>query len=107
MSIFGKRRCRHLITRTPDAGPPAPRSCRIAVFGGDARQRRRWADASGVRFFQSRRGGGNGELRRLVATVRSRSVDLVVVLARWNGHSASRKLRRVCRRYGVEFVLEP
>jgi hypothetical protein len=107
MSISRKHRCHHLITRTPDAAPPAARGCRIAVFGGDARQRQRWADASGVRFFQSRRGGGNGELRRLVAAVRSRSVALVVVLARWNGHSATRKLRRVCRRYGVAFALEP
>ena len=107
MSISRKHRCRKLSTQIAAAGLPPLRDRRIAVFGGDARQRRRWADAGGVRFFQSRCSGGNGELRRLVASVRARSVDLVVVLVRWNGHSATRKLRRICRQCGVAFVLEP
>lgn len=100
-----KHRCRRRATPTAhDLLPPADR--RIAVFGGDQRQRRRWPRYGAARFFQSPRSGGNGELRRLVAALRSGSIDCVVVLARWNGHAATGKLRRICRRYGVEFVLE-
>jgi len=48
-----------------------------------------------------------GELRRLIAAVRARSVDLVIILARWNGHSATSVVRRFCRRAGVEVVVVP
>jgi len=84
-----------------------PADCRTAVYGGDARQQRAWARAGAVRFFHSRCGGGNGELRRLVAAVRARAVDRVIVLWCWNKHAAARKIRRACRRYGVECVPAP
>ena len=100
-----KRRCRQRATLTA-YDPPRPADRRIAVFGGDARQLHRGARYGAARFFQSPRSGGNGELRRLVAALRAGSIDCVVVLTRWNGHSATGKLRRICRRYGVELVLE-
>jgi hypothetical protein len=103
-----RRRQRQLFSAKKDAALSPGRH--IAVLGGDTRQERRWAGFAGagsVRFFGDRRCKGNGELRRLIAVVRARSVDLVVILARWNGHPATRVVRRFCRRAGVDVVVVP
>ncbi len=73
---------------------------RIAVLGGDGRQSRHFSD--GVRFYKSNRTAGNGELRRLEKAIRSGSIDLVIILARWCGHSASQHIRRLCRSQDIE-----
>jgi hypothetical protein len=80
---------------------------RVAIFGGDDRQAERWAHFKGARFFASPKGGRNGELRRLTASLRARSIDLLLILARWNGHSATKQIRRLCRRLGVRVVIMP
>lgn len=58
-------------------------------------------------FFQAGRFGGNGELRRLLSALRAGAIDLVVILARWNGHSATARVRRLCRSRGVPVTLVP
>lgn len=78
---------------------------RVAVFGGDKR-RERHGDRCCV-YFQSPRDGGNGELRRLEAAIRSGMITRVLILARWNGHAATRRLRRVCRTCGVPVSVVP
>ena len=58
-------------------------------------------------YFQARRFGGNGELRRLETALRSGTIDRVVILARWNGHSATTKVRRLCKSRGVPVTFVP
>ena len=85
----------------------APNTLRVAVLGGDARQQRRWSELGTPVFFQGQRFGGNGQLRRLESALRSGTIDQVVILARWNGHSATAKVRRLCRSRGVPVTLVP
>jgi hypothetical protein len=40
---------------------------------------------------------GHGQRRRLVAAIKAGAVDVVIILARWNGHSDIEAVRRVCR----------
>ena len=80
---------------------------RVAVFGGDARQAAKWSSLGEPVFFCGRRYGGNGELRRLESALRAGSLDRVVILARWNGHSATVRVRRLCRLRGVPVVVVP
>ena len=79
--------------------------CRVAVLGGDARQVNRWTGFKESLFFMARRDGGNGELRRLSASLRTKSIDLMIILARWNSHSATKQILRLCRTLGVRVVV--
>jgi hypothetical protein len=72
----------------------------VAVIGGDGRPMQ-GVDA-GARRYASPGDGGNGELRRLEAALRAGSIDRMIILARWNSHSATRKLRRLCKRLRIE-----
>ena len=85
------------------------KSKRTAIVGGDGRQRRRrrWQHYDPVIFFQGGRSGGNGELARLEAALRAGSIDQVILLARWNGHSVTTRVRRVCRALGIPVRLLP
>ena len=65
----------------------------------------RWELHGAPTFFRSLRYGGNGELRRLLAAVRAGSVHLVVILARWNGHAATRTVQQACRRARIRVIL--
>jgi len=73
----------------------------VAVFGGDGRFDERAIPGCQVRKFLSRRAGGNGELRRLEAALRAGSIHRVVVLSRWNGHSGTQRVARLCRKLGI------
>lgn len=82
------------------------RPARVAIIGGDGRHGRvAWPPTVDVRVYGSAASAGDGELRRLVAAIRAREVVLVVVLARWMGHSATSSLRRTCRRGQVPFLV--
>ena len=91
--------------RQPD--PPtgsalSPRSrLRAAVLGGDGRSRRHHPAGAFVRVYPSTRYGGNGGLRALEASLRAGGVDVLVLLTRWVGHSASNKIMKLCRQLGV------
>ena len=74
---------------------------RVAVLGGDGRFDKRTLPQCRVRIFQARRFGGNGPLRCLETALKAGGVDQVVILARWNGHSATIRVRRLCRQLGV------
>jgi hypothetical protein len=74
---------------------------RVAILGGDGRQSDRWAAWGETVHFQARGDGGNGELRRLLSALRSGRIGLVVILARWNGHSATAAVRKVCKKRGI------
>ncbi len=74
---------------------------RVAILGGDGRQADRWTGLGKVVHFQARGDGGNGELRRLLAALRSGRIALVVILSRWNGHSATTAVRKLCKKHGI------
>lgn len=80
---------------------------RTAVVGGDGRRPEQWEGLGDVVIFRAPRDGGNGELRRLEAAIKSGSIGRVIILARFNGHSATRKIRRTCSVHGVPVVVVP
>lgn len=78
-------------------------SRRIAILGGDGKHREceRWAAHGSVVHFPARGDGGNGGLRRLKTALRAGGIDHVVILSRWNSHSATVAVRRVCKLYAI------
>ena len=85
---------------SPGSESSQPRR-RIAVFGGDGRPHL-YAESQGeVRYFQSRGNGGNGGVKQLEASLRAGGIDLVLVLTKWNGHGATKHIRRLCAQLGV------
>lgn len=76
-------------------------SSHIAILGGDARQRRRFAHVVGATFYPSAGDGGPHHVQRLIESIRHGGVSQVFILARWIGHSASGRIRVVARRHGV------
>jgi hypothetical protein len=106
LSSSSARETRSAVGRGRDHVAARP-LCRVAILGGDARQKSRWAPYGAPIFFKARRYGGNGELRRLHSALRAGSIDLVIILARWNGHSVTRKVRHLCRRLGVDVFVVP
>ena len=74
---------------------------RIAVFGGDGRPHPYAESLGDVRYFQSRGNGGNGGVKKLMASLRAGGIDLVLVLTRWNGHAGTERIRRLCAQLGI------
>lgn len=54
-----------------------------------------------VRVFGSVQEGGDGELRRLLASLRGGRVDEVWILTCWIGHSQSGAITRACKKLGI------
>lgn len=71
----------------------------VAVLGGDGRPVSGVPD--GARVFRAQGSAGNGELRRLLSALRSGSIAKLIILARWNCHSATKAVRRMCRQHGI------
>lgn len=78
---------------------------RTAILGGDGRQTGRWAEVGEVEIFRAARDGGNGELRRLEAAVKGGAIARVIILARFNGHSATRRIRHLCAARGIPVLV--
>jgi hypothetical protein len=78
---------------------------RTAVVGGDGRNPERWRELGEVEVYRSPRDGGNGELRRLEHALRSGSFQRVVILASFNGHAATVRVRHICAAKGVEVLI--
>lgn len=77
----------------------------ILIVGGDARQGDRQIGGAFVRAVASTKYGGNGEHRALIATIRGRGVHVVLLLARWLGHSESRAIGAACRSVGTRYLM--
>ena len=58
-------------------------------------------EASEVRYFGSAHDVGRGELVRLEQALRAGGIDRVVIRTRWNSHTVTVRIRRVCRTLGV------
>lgn len=78
---------------------------RIAVLGGDGRIVRghRWPRKP--RVYPSSRRSGARAVDRLEQSIRAGGTDRVIILARFVGHSATRRIRRVCAQAGVAVEL--
>lgn len=89
---------------SPSSRSPV-RPVRIAIMGGDGRlpSRVRLLLPANVelRHFKAGRYGGGGEARALAQSIRTGGIDRVIVLSRWNGHSATLVIQRLCRRLDV------
>lgn len=81
------------------------RRLRVAVLGGDGRFQPRRFPTARVRVYQSPGDGGNGDVRCLKRSIKAGGVDLVILLARWNSHSATRGVRKLCRALGIPVVV--
>lgn len=77
----------------------------IAILGGDGRLptkvERELPDHARLRHFASPHDGGTGDARDLEQAIQHGGVDQVWILARWNSHSVTRCIRRLCRRLGI------
>ena len=78
---------------------------RIAVLGGDGRLPGKVTTAlpanAQVFHYASTHNGGDGEARNLAQAIQNGGIDWVWILARWNGHTATRRIRRLCRRFEI------
>jgi hypothetical protein len=77
---------------------------RVIVVGGDEPAQALDEILDGLRAFPSARFAGAGSISRALATISNGTVDLVVVLCRWIGHSDYRAIAERCRRAGVRLV---
>ena len=73
----------------------------VMLVGGDGRARLQPAEGVDLRWYGSSRHRGNGALRSALAVIDSGSVDAVILLIRWLGHSACHALRAACRRASI------
>lgn len=80
---------------------------RVAVLGGDGRLPVALRDGAEVRVYKSPRDGGVNDVHRLEASIKAGSIDRVVVLARWNAHGATQRIRKLCRRLGIPVDVLP
>ncbi len=77
------------------------RPFRVAVLGGDGRFTLPDLEGGEYVHFKSCRYGGNGPLKRLAASLRQGSFDRVVLMIRWNSHSATEKIRALCKQLEI------
>lgn len=75
---------------------------RIAVFGGNIRKLTRdLAGLPNLELFGSTGQTGQGELRRMLASLRAGALQQVCLVIRWAGHGEIDAIRRLCRALGV------
>ena len=79
----------------------------MALVGGDPKRLVVLVDGVAIQAFGCARDVGSGELKRLQQSIRSGALDLVVVLARFVGHSMCDSVREECRRASVRCRLLP
>lgn len=75
---------------------------RTAVFGGDLhKSARELTERDDVELFGSIGNTGQGELRRLSASIRGGMIERVCLVLRWAGHSEVEVIRALCKAHGV------
>jgi hypothetical protein len=93
---------KHSRSGSPSSSSSPRRWSVVAVIGGDGRRfRPLLADGVDVRVCASSKHGGNGRLHSVLFAIRAGSIDLVILLTRWLGHSESRAVVDACRAGGV------
>lgn len=75
---------------------------KIAVYGGDGRDAAKFGEQAVA--YKSPKYGGNRDQKRLMAALKSGTICLVIILTRWNGHSATRTVCALCKRLGIPVV---
>jgi len=78
---------------------------RIAVLGGSRRALPKIPAGLDVRHFKGLRDGGNGELRRLVRALKAGKIERLFLLARWNSHSVTKRVLRLCRTLSIPYTI--
>lgn len=78
----------------------------IAIVGGNRRDHT--IDiAAEIRSFPSCRNSGNGSTRDAIAAIKSGKIQLVLVLARWIGHSEYASVINACKSARVRCMTIP
>jgi len=80
----------------------------VAIVGGNKdRFAQRVQSDRPLRFYSCGSEGGCGELRALLASIKSGGIGEVWMLYRWIGHSESQRIQQVCRACGIRVSLFP
>ncbi|WIA20944.1 hypothetical protein OEZ85_005284 [Tetradesmus obliquus] len=85
----------------------APRKV-VAFVGGRALKpsdRKTLPPDAEVRFFGSPRDTGRGELQRLEAAIKAGTIDEVYMPTRWNSHTTTQLVTRLCKDRGIPVLL--
>lgn len=80
---------------------------RIAVVGGRGELGPLARLETRVETFGSPSEVGGGAVRRLEAALRAGTYEVVIVLARWGGHSTTTRLKTVCKSTRTRFLVWP
>lgn len=83
-----------------DSASSCPNKPTVALVGGDGRRRLHHNDCR-ISTFPSARDGGNGDVKRLLAAVAGGTIDVVILMTRWLGHSTSHAVTAACKRHDV------
>lgn len=79
---------------------------RVAIIGGRG-DREALESLPNIELVRSRELGGAGPIRKVEAAILAGRFELVVVLARWFGHSESKRIARACRRSETRHLVWP
>lgn len=74
---------------------------RVAVVGGDGREFECAIPDVAVARFPSRRDGGARGVRSVERVIKNGTVELVVLLVKWLGHSDFSAIKRLCGVHAV------
>jgi hypothetical protein len=74
-----------------------------AILGGDTRRPPGNVEAPKIVLFGSQKDSGNGEYRRLKQSLKSGCFGAVVVRTRWNSHSVTTAVRKICKQMNISF----
>jgi hypothetical protein len=58
-----------------------------------------------IRVFGSPRDTGVGDFKRLEAAIKAGSIDEVYMPVRWNGHTTTKNVAKLCRDRGIPVYL--
>lgn len=81
---------------------------KIAVFGGrgdHAKSFKREFKNAKIKSYMSPGDGSYRDTQRLIESIKQYSFDLVIILTRWNSHTATKMVTRECKKYNVPYEM--
>lgn len=76
---------------------------RVAILGGKGMNPSYYGFGKNhkVRIYRSPKDGSELDAIRLAQSIKRGTIDLVVILTRFNAHTVTQRIRRICRNYNV------
>lgn len=78
---------------------------RVAVHGGKGQRVPGDMKAHKVKLYRSPRDGSWKDTERLCLRIRNRTVDLVLIFARFNSHGATQRVMNACRQHQIKWEM--